>query len=67
MKEKKTEVMTIRVPLKTKQGIEKEAEKRDWSSSKLAEKILTAWLEETHETDINIQFNQNNIHNINIK
>ena len=47
MKEKKTEVITIRIPQKTKEAIVTEAEKRDWSPSKMAEKILTAWAEET--------------------
>lgn len=67
MKEKKTEVITIRVPQRTKEGIEREAEKREWSSSKLAEKILTAWVEQEHERDINIHFHQNTINNVNIK
>ena len=43
MQEKKTEVMTIRVPPRTKERIEREAEKREWSPSKMAEKILTTW------------------------
>ena len=43
MKDKKTEVITVRLPPKTKAAIIKEAEKRDWSPSKVAEKILTAW------------------------
>ena len=46
MKEKKTEVMTIRIPERTKKAIVSEAEKREWSPSKMAEKILTAWAEE---------------------
>lgn len=66
MKEKKTEVMTIRVPAKTKLAIEREAERREWTPSKLAEKILTTWTEQEHEKDINIHFHQNTIANVNI-
>ena len=43
MKEKKTAVITIRIPPHTRATIEKEAEKRDWTPSKMAEKILSAW------------------------
>ncbi len=46
MKEKKTEVITIRVPPKTKAAIEREAEKREWTPSKMAEKILSTWAEQ---------------------
>ncbi|MBR3860820.1 MAG: hypothetical protein IKM84_02920 [Oscillospiraceae bacterium] len=46
MKEKKTAVMTIRMTAKTKETIEREAEKREWSPSKMAEKILSAWAEQ---------------------
>ncbi len=46
MKEKKTEVITIRVPPKTRRAIEQEAESREWTPSKMAEKILSAWAEE---------------------
>ena len=45
MKEKKTAVITVRIPPKTKETIDREAEKREWTSSKMAEKILTAWAE----------------------
>jgi hypothetical protein len=46
LKEKKTEVITIRVPPKTRRAIEQEAESREWTPSKMAEKILSAWAEE---------------------
>ena len=46
IQEKKTEVMTIRMPPRTKERIEREAEKREWSPSKMAEKILTTWAEQ---------------------
>ena len=47
--EKKTAIMTIRMTDKTKKAIEEEAKKREWTPSKLAEKILTAWAEEKEE------------------
>lgn len=46
MKEKKTEVLTIRIAKSTKMIVAQEAEKREWSTSKMAEKILTAWAQE---------------------
>ena len=49
MGDKKTEVMTIRVTSKTKQAIMQEAEKREWTASKMAEKILTTWAESNSE------------------
>ena len=45
MKEKKTAVITVRMPPTTKDIIEKEAEKREWTPSKMAEKILSTWAE----------------------
>ncbi len=45
MKEKKTEVITIRIPPKTRAAIEEEAKKREWTPSKMAEKILSSWAE----------------------
>ncbi|MBR4425105.1 MAG: hypothetical protein IKS66_04050 [Oscillospiraceae bacterium] len=43
MKEKKTAVMTIRMTEQTKATIEREANKREWTPSKMAEKILSTW------------------------
>lgn len=45
MKEKKTEVITVRIPPRTRAAIEKEANLREWTPSKMAEKILTTWAE----------------------
>jgi len=64
MKEKKSEVITIRVTPTTKKRIEMEAEKREWSASKLAEKILSTWVEQ--EENQNIKFIIQNNQNINI-
>ena len=52
VKEKKTEVITIRIPQKTKETIVLEAEKRDWSPSKMAEKVLSAWADEIINNNI---------------
>lgn len=46
MKDKKTEVITIRIPPSTKQAILREADKREWSPSKMAEKVLSNWAEQ---------------------
>ena len=43
MKEKKTEVITVRIPPTTKAAIEMEAQKHEWTTSKMVEKILTSW------------------------
>ena len=51
MKEKKTVVMTIRTTTATKQAIEREAERHDWTPSKTAEKILSAWAAQQSEQD----------------
>lgn len=45
MKEKKTEVITVRIPPKTKAALEQEAQIREWTTSKMAEKILSQWAE----------------------
>lgn len=45
MKEKKTKVMTLRLTPTTKAVIDREAEKREWTPSKMAEKVLSAWAE----------------------
>ena len=46
MKEKKTEVITVRIPPRTKAALEAEAQRREWTTSKMAEKILTSWAEQ---------------------
>ena len=53
MKEKKTEVITIRIPARTKAAIEREAERREWTPSKMAEKILTSWAERQDDSSPN--------------
>lgn len=46
MREKKTEVITVRITAKTKAAIEAEAERHEWSTSKMAEKILSLWVDQ---------------------
>lgn len=76
-KAKKTAVMTIRMTTETKLAIDREAERRDWTPSKMAEKILSAWareqskreneaVEESDNKDINVGFYHNEINTVNI-
>ena len=68
MKEKKTEVLTIRIPASTKDAIQREAEKREWSISKMAEKILSVWAQNqsvAKSDDNSINIHENTIQNIN--
>lgn len=67
MKEKKTEVITIRTTSRTRKALEKAAEEREWTTSKMAEKILSAWAEQEENKEVHINFQQNTIQNINIK
>ncbi len=45
MQSKKTEVLTIRITPETMQALQSEADKREWSKSKMAEKIISNWAE----------------------
>ena len=75
VKEKKTAVMTIRMTEATKQAIEQAAARHDWTPSKMAEKILTAWAHEqstetlptSQDREINVGFYRNEIETVNIK
>ena len=66
VREKKTEVITVRVTSETKRAIEQEAERREWSTSKMAEKILSTWAQQKSDRDISVNFQQNTIQTINI-
>ena len=76
-KAKKTAVMTIRMTAETKRAIDREAERRDWTPSKMAEKILSAWAreqskgetesaEDSNDKDISVGFYHNEINTVNI-
>lgn len=43
MNEKRTEQIAIRITPETKRILQEEAEKLEWSTAKLAEKILKEW------------------------
>lgn len=66
MKEKKTAVMTVRIPPSTKEIIESEASKHDWTPSKLAEKILTDWAQRVTTQANSVNFYINSNENINM-
>lgn len=51
MKEKKTEVLTVRITSTTKHALARAAESREWSLSKMAEKILSSWAEQQSDDD----------------
>ena len=64
MKEKKTEVITMRTTPTVKQRLAEEAEKRGWSISQLAERIVATYTEKENATAIN--FISNTITEVNI-
>ncbi len=43
--EKRTEQIAVRITPETKERLKAEAEKLDWSTAKLAERILREWTE----------------------
>lgn len=43
--DKKKEYLTVRLTENVKKLIEQEAQKREWTSSHMAEKILSSWAE----------------------
>lgn len=45
MAEKRTEQIAVRITLETKQTLQEEARKLDWTVSKLVERILREWTE----------------------
>lgn len=51
MKEKKTAIITIRCTETTKQKLEEEAERYDWSVSQLAGKIIADYTEEREKNE----------------
>lgn len=63
MKEKKTEVITMRTTPTVKQRLADEAEKRGWSVSQLAERIIATYTEKENST---INFISNTITEVNI-
>lgn len=65
-KSKKTDYITVRLMPETKEILQKEAEKLDWSISKLSERILREWTEGTKKNNSSaIQFIIGHNENIN--
>lgn len=55
MTDKKTDQLNIRVTPEMKQALTNEGQKLDWAPTKLAEKILSKWLNEAKEGKTNIK------------
>lgn len=67
MCEKRTEQIGIRITPETKRILQEEASKLDWSTAKLAEKILLEWTKKANENNGAISFIIQNNNTINIK
>lgn len=67
-KPKKTEYISLRLTADTKDILQQEANKLDWTVSKLAERILREWTEGAKKNSAGaIQFIISHNENINIK
>lgn len=66
MKEKRTDQLNIRVSPELTKILTEEAEKLDWSKTKLAEKILSDWAKKRSENGGAINFVISNNQSINI-
>lgn len=67
MNEKRTEQIAVRITAKTKRILQEEAQKLEWSTAKLAEKILSEWTQKSKNNDGAISFIIQNNNTINIK
>lgn len=56
MGEKRIDQIAVRVSPEMKKALQKEANKLDWSVSKLAERVLSDWLEQSEKNGGAIQF-----------
>lgn len=66
MGEKRTDQLNIRITPELTQILTEEAEKLDWSKTKLAEKILMDWANHRHKNGGAINFVIHNNQNITI-
>lgn len=68
MNEKRTEQIAVRITAETKRILQEEAKKLEWTTAKLAEKILSEWTKQTNakENGGAISFIIQNNQNINI-
>lgn len=64
MAEKRTEQIAVRITAETKRILQEEAQKLEWSTAKLAEKILSEWTKQTHGNGGAINFVIHNNQNI---
>ena len=65
--EKRTEQIAVRITAETKRILQEEAQKLEWSTAKLAEKILSEWTKNAKENkNAAINFIIQNNQNINI-
>lgn len=66
MSEKRTEQIAVRITPETKKILQEEAKKLEWSTAKLAEKILSEWTKESANNNGAISFIIQNNNTINI-
>ena len=66
MNEKKTEQIAVRITAETKKILQEEAKKLEWSTAKLAEKILSEWTKQTKTNGGAVSFVIQNNQSINI-
>lgn len=66
MNEKRTEQIAVRITPETKKILQEEAEKLEWSTAKLAEKILKEWTQTAKHKGGSISFIIQKNENINI-
>ena len=66
MGEKRTEQIAVRITPETKKILQEEAQKLEWTTAKLAERILSEWTKNNHQNGGAISFVIHNNQNINI-
>lgn len=66
MSEKRTEQIAVRITPETKRVLQEEAQKLEWSTAKLAEKILSEWTKQSKTNNGAISFIIQNNNTINI-
>lgn len=67
MSEKRTEQIAVRITPETKKILQQEAKRLDWSTAKLAERILSEWTKESKTNNGAINFIIQNNNTINVK
>lgn len=67
MSEKRTEQIAVRITSETKRILQEEAQKLEWTTSKLAERILSDWTKNRKNNggSINFIIEKNQIINVN--